>query len=459
MLLSFIGFISFGQNDKHDYIKDSIPTTWLADDTFDQTIPIQDDWWKNFNDEILDTLINRAVLNNYDVLIALNRIDVSKANLRIEQGNFYPHFNLNAGWSPMQTNIANYGVSKYQSIGSASIDMSWEIDIIGSIRGRSKAGKELYYASKEEYNAVMVSICSQVASAYIGLRTSQDLLKVAKNNLILQKGTLEITEARYKSGLVSELDVAQAKTVYSSTKSFVPQFESSILQYINAIGVLIGEYPWALRSLLSENKEITMQSDKIAVSIPGDVIRQRPDIRAVERNILSMAAYLGATKADWWPKFYVNGQFGFASNNFNQLFNNENMSWMIAPSMNWTIFSGRQLNQQTKLYKAQLDEHINKYNQTILLALQEVDNSINTYSKSTEEIYALEEAVKQAKLTLDLSLDLYKNGLADFQNVLDAQRYLLNYQNSLATSKGNSMQALIQLYKALGGGWKQKTEE
>lgn len=455
MLFAFMSIVSVGQRRDDGYIRDSIPANWIADDTFNQTLPIRDDWWTQFNDPMLDTLIERAVVNNYDLLMALNRIDAAKATLRIEQSNFYPSFSVNAGWAPTKTNIATSGVSQYRSIGSATVDMKWEIDIIGSIRGRANADKELFAASREEYNAVMISVCSQVASAYIGLRITQRLLSVANENLVSQQGTLEITEARFRAGLVSELDVAQAKTVYQSTKASVPGLESQALQYINAIGVLIGDYPWALRDELLPEKLIRIKIDNIGISVPGEVIRQRPDIRAAERGVLAGAAYLGATKADWWPKFYINGQFGFASDNFKQFFKNDNMEWQIAPSMSWTIFSGRQLNQQTKLYKAQLDESINQYNQVILIALQEVDNSINILTKSQQEINAMREAVKQAQLTFNLSLDLYKNGLADFQNVLDSQRYLLSYQNSLVTTYGTSLQALIQLYKALGGGWKQ----
>ncbi|MEG2177528.1 MAG: TolC family protein [Bacteroidales bacterium] len=447
-------FLGYGQNAK--YMKDTLPSTWIENELFEQNLPSNDKWWMEFKDPILEKLISKAVEGNYDLLLAANRIDMAKANMRISQSGFYPQVGLEASWKPQSQSIGLNPLAAAQrenQNGIASLGLSWEIDIIGSVRNRAKADKQLFKASESEYNAVMVSLCAEVASAYISLRTVQKQLSVAKENLESQKSVLTIVEARFKTGLVSKLDVAQASTVYHSTLAMIPELEAQILNAINSISILLGELPWSLRSELEIFVDLPNPNTKVAVGIPADIIRQRPDVSAAEKTILSRAATLGATKADWWPKFYIDASFGYGSNNFKNFVSKDNMMWQIGPTLRWNLFTGLQLNQATKVARESLDMSVTSYNQVIITALGEVDNAMNFYSKSIEQIKATKEAVDQSQLTLDLSLDLYTQGLADFQNVLDAQRFLLSYQNSYVASQGNSLQRLIQLYRALGGGW------
>lgn len=455
VLLFFIPIFVQGQMDK--YMNDTLPQMWIENELFEQNLPSNDKWWLEFKDPTLEKLIYKAVENNYDLLLATDRVALTKANMRVSQSGFYPQIAAEASWTPQSQSIGinPLAVAQRESQnGIAAIGMSWEIDIIGSVRNRAKAEKEMFRASEAEYNAVMVSVCAEVASAYMSLRTVQKQLMVAKDNLASQKSVLTIVDTRFKTGLVSKLDVAQASSVYYSTMAMIPEMEAQILSAMNAISILLGELPWALRSELETFVELPNPSTKIAVGIPTEIIRQRPDVNVAERTILSRAALLGASKADWWPKFYIDASFGYGSNNFKNFVAKDNMMWQIGPTVRWNLFTGLQQNQASKVARQNLDMSVISYNQVIITALGEVDNAMNFYSKSIEQIGATKDAVDQAQLTLELSLDLYTQGLADFQNVLDAQRSLLSYQNSYVASQGNSLQRLIQLYRALGGGWK-----
>ena len=230
------------------YLGTKLPQGWgisRDDNLFSEQIqPVDDKWWEAFADPVLDSLISVASTQNFSVLSAMDRINMAQANLRIQRGAFFPSISLDAGWEREQSsgNVSSLPKS-ISSVYSASLNTSWELDVFGSIRQRVKAQRENFAASKEEYTSVMISLCAQVASAYIGLRELQQELKVVTDNCNTQAAVLSITETRYKTGLVSKLDVSQAKSVYYSTKASIPQLESGINQYVTALAVLFGTYP------------------------------------------------------------------------------------------------------------------------------------------------------------------------------------------------------------------------
>ena len=402
-----------------------------------QTLPSNDEWWQLFKDPILDTLINKAVIKNYDVRNAIRKIEMAKAKLRVDRSPYYPTIYFSANYAPEKSSLSADKKNIIERNGTATVNLNWELDVFGRIRKESSSQKEFYLAAQEDYRGVMVSLAAQLSTAYINLRSAQKQLEVTRENIESQKKVMELTESRFKLGLASQLDAAQAKSLYLQTKASLPGIESTIAQQINLIGVLIGEHSVAIRDSLLKIRPI----------------RQRPDVRSAERTIDGLAEAVGASRADWWPKFLVTGFFGYSSENFEQFTNKENMIWQIAPSIKWTIFSGRNLVESKKSAQLQLDEEINSYNQTLLTALQEVDNALVTYNKSLLQISALNDAFQQSQLTLDLAIEQYKNGLASYQTVLSSQISLLNYENSLVEARTASLRYLIELYQALGGGW------
>ena len=455
-LLLFLSTVTAVGQTANRYLKAPLPNDWEENgEVFQQTLPVDDHWWKSFGDSKLDSLIALAVDRNYSVAMAINRIAAARANLWAERGNFFPSIGLNAGWTRQETSGNTSSIPQTtEHYYDASLSMSWEIDVFGSIRKRVKAQKENFAASKEEYTGVMISM-AEVASAYINLRELQQELEVVNKNCASQEEVLKITEVRYNTGLVAKLDVAQAKSVLYSTKASIPQLEAGINQYITMLAVLLGMYPQDIRPVLEPVGILPDYMEPIGVGMPVDLLMRRPDVRSAERSVNAQAALLGASKADWLPKVFLKGSFGYAARDLKDLTKSKSMMYEIAPSMSWTLFSGGQLVNATRLAKAQLDESINQFNQTVLTAVQETDNAMNSYRNSIKQIVALREVRNQGIETLKLSLELYKQGLSPFQNVLDAQRSLLSYENQLVQAQGNSLLQLITLYKALGGGWQE----
>jgi multidrug efflux system outer membrane protein len=241
LFMLFLSSLGVKGQQAEKYLSHPLPAGWQEQDAmFQQALPVDDHWWKVFEDVTLDSLIRVAVKQNPSALMAMNRMDMAKANLRIMRAGYYPSLSLDAGWSRQQTS-GNTGTGQSQSrVGyfDAGVKMSWQADVFGAIRQRVKAQKESFAASREEYNATMVSLCAEVASAYFNLREAQQELGVLQRNALSQKAVVEITEVRYNTGLVSKLDVAQAKSVYYSTLASIPSVESGIIQYTNALAGL-----------------------------------------------------------------------------------------------------------------------------------------------------------------------------------------------------------------------------
>lgn len=456
--LLFLSSVTLAQTTTR-YLDHALPQNWEEDSpVFQQILPVDDQWWKAFRDPMLDSLITVAVRQNYSVMTAIDRMNIAQANLRIERGNFFPTIGLNAGWTRQQSsgNISKLPQST-QHYYDASVNMSWELDLFGSIRNRVKAQKENFAASKEDYTGTMVALSAQVASAYINLRELQQELEVVKKNCTSQEAVLKITEVRYNTGLASKLDVAQAKSVYFSTKASIPQIEAGINQSITTLAILLGSYPQEVRPMLERVGALPDYMEPIGVGLPADLLLRRPDIRSAERSVSAQAALVGASKSDWLPQVFLKGSIGYAAQELKDFTQRKSMTYEIAPALSWTLFKGAQLVNATKLAKAQLDEAINQFNQTVLTAVQETDNAMNAYQNSIKQIVALREVLYQGQETLALSLELYKQGLTPFQNVLDAQRSLLSYENQLVQAKGSSLLQLIAMYQALGGGWNSET--
>ena len=433
-------------------LETEIPTSWNNLDTlFVQQDNIDKKWWVGFNDATLNSLVDICISNNYDLAEAAYRVDAAKASMRKAEGGYYPSISIGAAYD-YNKSVTTPGVVSH--VGSLGAQMSWEIDIIGAVRGRANSQKYNFQATQEEYNAVMTSLIANAVSAYINLRTAQERLEVVKSNLEIQEQTKNITEARFSTGLASALDVAQSKSIYYATAAKVPELESMLSEALNTLGVLCGRIPWELEKELNLNLAANIPSHSetmVPISVPAEILRQRPDVRAAEKSIDACASLVGATVADWLPKFYVTGQIGVASEDFKNIFQEDKMYWQVAPAIKWNIFSGTSLSGQIQEAKAKTEMAVNAYNNVVLNALQEVDNSMVSYKHSISEEQAYNVAYEQAEITFNLALDLYKKGLIEFQNVLDAQRNLLSYEEAKVVSQANVSLSLVQLYRALGG--------
>ena len=433
-----------------------LPQEWPEDEIFIQTTPADDLWWRKFEDELLDSLMIVATERNLSVLTAMTNIRIAKAGWRMTQSGLLPSVDLSAGWSRNKAsgNLSQTGDTEaWYGNYTSTLSASWQVDVFGKIFKRAQAQKRAFQATSEEFRAVMLTLCAEVASNYFSLRQCQAEMEVLQRNVQSQKEIMEIVEARFETGFASKLDVAQARSVYYSTLASIPSMEANIRQYINSLTVLLGLFPGSIDGRLARPYPLPDFTDAVAVGVPANLLRRRPDVRAAELSVESKAALLGATKRDWLPSFYISGSIGSAAEEIDKIARARSITWQIAPSISWNLFDGKQNTYAKREAQAALDKSIISFNSTVLKAIQEVENAMSQYRNSIKQIVALSEAVNHSNETLKLSLDLYKQGLTQFQNVLDAQRTLLNYQNYLVQAQGGSIVALIQLYEALGSGW------
>ena len=336
---------------------------------------------------------------------------------------------------------------------NAGATMRWEVDVFGKIRASVRQSQSELRVSRAEYASVMVSLQAQIATAYVNLRTYQAEMKIAENHTENQLKVVHITEARHKAGLASMLDVAQAKTVYYSTVASIPLLETSIRSTINSIAVLLGEQPSNLYAMLGTPRPMPDHAQMVPKNVPLDLICRRPDVVAARQSVASAADALGIARKDYLPTLSLNGSIGTSAHNGSDLFSKNSFAYTVAPTLSWTLFDGFARRSATAEAKLRLESEMDSYNQTVLTAVGEADNAVSAYSNELEYMKSLEEVVNQSNEAQNLSLDLYKRGLSAFSNVVDAQLNLLEYQNSLVVAKGDAIVSLINLYKAVGGGW------
>lgn len=435
-------------------LRGNLPERWNYTPEIVQTMPDDDDWWKSFNDPLLDSLITTGIANNYNVEMAIRRIKIAENNVRQADSQYYPTLSASAGYTRSRNAgaIAGRNVSSTTTdYLSAGIDMNWEIDLFGKITSRVKDQKALKNVSKAEYTGVMVSLAASIASNYINLRTFQEELKVTQDYMVSQAQVVKIAKARFEAGLVSKLDVTQAETVYYSTEATLPQLQTSITQAINSIAVLLGCYPDEIRPALLQYKVQPDYHQIVPSGVPANLLRRRPDILQAEYQLAAYAAELGVSKKEFLPTLNLTGSIGVAARNAGDLFKENSLQYSIAPTLSWTIFDGLSRKYAVSSAREQMEIGIDNYNQTVLTAVEEVDNAMTRYSSSLKTIDSYKEVLKQSSESFDLSVDLYKQGLTPFTNVVDAQINTLTYSNSLITARGDALNALINLYKALGG--------
>jgi multidrug efflux system outer membrane protein len=288
---------------------------------------------------------------------------------------------------------------------------------------------------------------------YTELRGAQRRLAIAQENIASQRDTLALTQDRYHAGFTSELDVTQAAAQLATTESEVPLFESAIRQSIYQLGVLLGQPPGALLAELEKAAPLPATPPSVPLGMPSDLLRRRPDIRAAERQLAAATARVGQATADLFPRFSLTGSFGPVTSDFRHLLDRRSLTWSVGPGMSWPIFDGGRIRANIRVQDARQQQALVNYEQTVLTALQDVENSLVSYASELKRHDALSQAVASNQRSVELSDDLYVRGLGAFLNVLDSQRALYAAQDALVQSETTTVTNLISLYKALGGGW------
>lgn len=424
------------------------------------------EWWNEFKDPALDSLILSAVKSNLDLRVAEARLREARAALGAAGADLWPTVDVsgsytrnraseNAVGSPAQGAplAPAAGRQLEQNLFRTGFDAGWEIDVFGGARRRIEAAEANLGASVEERRGVLVTLLGEVAKNYIDLRGFQRRLAVAESNLELQRETLRLTKIRFDAGLASDLDLAQAEGQAAATAAQIPVLRSGLKQAAYSLDLLVGAQPGTLSGELGNAAPIPALPPEARVGLPAELLRRRPDIRRAERQLAAATAQVGAATADLYPKFSLLGTFGLQSISAGDWFTAQSRFWSIGPTIRWPIFDAGRIRANIEIRSAQQEQALGLYEKSVLTALQEVESALANYGNEQVRYRSLVAAVAANRRAVDMANDLYIQGLLPFLNVLDAQRNLNAAERDLAQSEANMASNLVVLYKALGGGW------
>lgn len=435
----------------------ALPQRWIYTPQVEPVLPADDSWWNSFGDPVLSRLIAMGQKNNFNISAALHRISMNRQLWKEAQAAYYPQLSISAGWTAMQQSArtsALYRETSATDYLSAGVDMSWEIDVFGRVKAARKLRKADVNVSRADYAGVQLSVAADIANAYFSLRMYQARLATAAEQDSSQSHILKITRTRKDVGLASGLDVAQAEQVLASTRSSIPQLEAMVRTSLNSLALLAGVYPDEISYVAAQDSAgLPAPEHLVKAGTPADLIRRRPDIAAAEYSLATYAAQIGIAKKDFLPTLTLNGSIGTAAHSPAKLFSSHSFDWQVAPAISWTIFDGNARNYRVQAATEQWLAQIDSYNLTVMTAVQEVDNAMVSYAASLRTLALFRNLEKQTDRTLQLSVDLYKQGLSDFSNVMNAQISVLNARNSVISAHADALMKLVALYRALGGGW------
>ena len=418
------------------------------------------EWWETLGDPLLTDLIRKSLTANPDLKQAMARVRQSRASRAMTRAERFP--TVDAGGSATTNRISKASSNTENGAErdwyEAGFDAGWEIDIFGGVRRRVEAAEADLEAAQADLDDVRVSLAAEVARNYVDACTYQYRLDVARANIKAQEETVDLIQSRFEAGLSNELAIRQASYNLEDTRSQLPSLRSGLEAAKNRLAVLSGQTPGSLQAAFEKRRPIPVPPVTVAVGVPANTLRRRPDIRSAERQLAAQSARIGVATADLYPKFQLLGTIGLETINSGEFFDKASRFWSLGPSVSWRVFDAGAIRRNIEVQSAIQEQYLAAYEGAVLGALEEVENALTTYAEEQVRRSHLEAAVAAAQRAVDLAQDLYTAGLVDFSNVLDAQRSLLSFQNALAQSEGTVTTDLISLYKALGGGWKQTTD-
>ena len=423
-------------------------------------------WWAVLDDPILMTLMERAQAGNLDLRQAEARLRAARAQRGIAKADLFPTVSANGSARRTRSSEETQGDVPGDASPSLtgnhfanSFDASWELDLFGGKRRALESATATVQASQEAVRDVLVSLFAEVALNYVEVRSYQARLSITEASLSSQHETYKITRWRQEAGLTTQLDVDQARRSLETTRATIPSLRTNLEQAGQRLAVLLGQPPGALKELLREPKPVPVTPKEIAVGVPADILRQRPDVRQAERQLAAQTAQIGVATAERYPKFTLAGSIGLEAIEASNLYTAGARTAQALAQAAWTLFDGGRIRQQIAVETAKQEEALNHYEATVLSGLEEVESALIAYGDEQERRQALAEAVAAGQSAFTIARQQYDAGLIDFQTVLDTQRTLLLVQEQLAISEAEITSDLIRLYKALGGGWERFEEK
>ena len=455
-----------------DYTAPTTPVaaTWLQtrERAIRQEAPLERNWWSIYRDPVLDRLVQTAYDQNLSLMSAGTRVLAARAQLGVAIGEFFPQTQqLGAGVTYNQASSADPTGNPTGNLGnfwrsSLSAQVAWELDFWGKFRRGIESADAAYLASIASYDDVLVTLIGDVATSYIGIRTLERQIEIAKHNLVRQQKALAIAQARFQGGTSTKLDVYQAQNVLAATEATIPQLTAQMDQGKNALRVLLGMPPETLDALLAmpagTKAGIPVPPDQVATGIPADIVRRRPDLRAAELRAVAQSAQIGIAQADLYPAFILTGSFGTVGSNIGQaslddVFSSKGIFFSFGPSFQWPVLNYGQITNTVRVQDAKLQSLLIDYQQSVLQAQREVENGIAAYVGGGKQVADLRRSEIAANNALGIAMEQYRLGTRDFTTVLTAEQNLYTAENNLAVAYGNYSASLATIHRALGGGW------
>lgn len=413
-------------------------------------------WWKSFNDPVLDSLVDMAYRQNLDLKIAGLRVLEARAQRGITAGEFFPQVQrLGGAYSISNTSgtVANPLPNDNFYDHTLGFDVFWEVDVWGRFRRAIESSDATLYATVLNYDDVLVSLLSEVATAYVDIRSLDKRLSYARANVKIQQETFDVADVRFRNGEATELDVQQARSNLASTQSLVPRLQGLRRAASNRLCLLLGITPRDLDGTLVGEQDIPRPPASVAIGVPAELLRRRPDIRRAERDAAAQCARIGVAVSRLYPHFALSGSIGYQADQVDKMFTGEGFVGAFGPSFYWDILNYGRIKNDIRVEDARFEQLIVLYQNTVLRAASEVESASKLFLTSQEEVAYLEQSVDAASRAVDLALIQYRGGEVDFIRVLDTQTILADQQDRLAGTQRNVAASLISLHRALGGGW------
>jgi NodT family efflux transporter outer membrane factor (OMF) lipoprotein len=436
-----------------------VQTNWIEkhDARVETKRDVKCGWWRVFKDSTLDELVERASEQNLPVQIAGLRILEARAQLGVAIGKMYPQDQ--EGFGGAQTVklssrlLEQSGFPHYFMNFNIGFDAVWELDFWGRFRRNVEATDAAMLATVADYDNALVSLTAEVARTYAEMRTFEVLIQIAYENAKTQKEGLEIAQSRFRNGATSELDVTQARALYESTLADIPQLQANLERTKNALSILLGQPPGAVEALLRGPQKIPSASRKVAIGLPAELLRRRPDIRSAELNAAAESARIGVAEADLYPRLFLLGDIGVQASDISRLFAPGSLFYTAGPGFRWSILNYGRIANNVRAQDARFQQALVNYENTVLKAAQEVEDALIGFLKAQQSAVDLQRSVHAAQRSVELSIIQYREGAENFQRVIDSQTRLLTEMNRLAETRSSIATNLIAVYKALGGGW------
>jgi len=416
-------------------------------------------WWRQFDDPVLDDLIAQALTSNLDLAMAAARVRAARAAFAGAETDYAPHVPATAGYAHSKEQVPGFGTQRFDAESyTLGFDASWELDLFGHVRRSVEAARGDLAAEAEDLRYAGVTVAAEVARNYFSLRSTQQQIQVARDNLANAAETVRLTTVRYDAGRGTELDVQSSRARLKATEALLPQLETSAAASRYRLAVLLGRHPGALDAALAP-VAVPAYARALPIGEGGNDVRtllsNRPDVRAAERRLAAATARVGVATADLFPRVTVTGFVGFLSGDFAHLFSSttgtDARAWSLAPTVSWPALDFASVRARLRQSRANEDGALISYQQTVLNALEETENAFVDYRDQQDRLKSLVEQARASRRAAELAADRYREGVTDFLTLLDAQRTQLEAESAVADTEGAVNVGVVGIYKALGG--------